>query len=141
MTPCLSLDDVAQINRERIAEMEKKARELDPTLEESNAIFAAQVRTIETCLKYSWFAFVTLARRMADPEGQCELWKRASEVCDEIIKAMQAVKRQFPHCGTPELYDLALDYKNAALERYELNVETLRWKDRPMPPQLFPAQS
>jgi hypothetical protein len=35
----------------------------------------------------------------------------------------ERLERQIPYCGTPELYDLALDYKITADKNYRQNLE------------------
>ncbi len=48
---------------------------------------------------------------------------------------LKAWKDIYPHCGTPELYDLALDYKIAAQERLTENMQDAEWlKNNPAAP-------
>ena len=61
-----------------------------------------------------------------------------SEICDSILKALKSLKDSRPECGTPQLYDLALDYKNAAFKRYQLNQEAIQWEKTEIPEGLFP---
>ena len=82
-----------------------------------------------------------LAKRTTDLRELCDIWKTASEICDSILKALKSLKDSRSECGTPQLYDLALDYKNAAFKRYQLNQEALQWEKTEIPEGLFPKST
>ena len=46
-----------------------------------------------------------------------ESWELFIGFADQILEILQSLKERFPECGTAELYDTPLDYRNAANER------------------------
>ena len=64
-----------------------------------------------------------------------------SEFCDLALNALRSLKEKFPYCGTPELYDLALDYKLVADERYQENLRDSECLSLKIPENLFPKRS
>jgi hypothetical protein len=99
------------------------------------------VRSLESSGKCAYKIAVCLAKRTTDLRELCDIWKTASEICDSILKALKSLKDSRPECGTPQLYDLALDYKNAAFKRYQLNQEALQWEKTEIPEGLFPKSN
>ena len=141
MSPCLSLKDLVELNQEQVQRTEATAQSLDPRAPESCEIFAEQVRPLESSLIYTYRAAVYLARRTEDVEVLRDIWRAVSTACDQVLRALKTLKDDYPRCGAPALYDLALDYKNAANKRYELNREAIEWKNAKMPDGLFPETS
>ena len=70
-----------------------------------------------------------------------ELWKQMYELCDKALIVLKAQKERFPHCGTPDLYDLALDFKLASDRRYRENLEDSECPQTTIPKGLFPKTS
>jgi hypothetical protein len=138
MTACLSLNDFVALHKEEVERTWKAAQSLDPKVPESCATFGSRVRDLERSLVSTYRAAALLARRTERVEELAEIWKAVSVACDEVLGALKSLKDGYPGCGTPELYDLALDYKSAASKRYELNREAIEWSNEKMPDRLFP---
>jgi len=66
------------------------------------------------------------------------MWKGMNELCDQALSALKHLKDVYPNCGTPELYDLTLDYKSAAYKRYTENLQDSECRNTPLPTGLFP---
>ncbi len=71
------------------------------------------------------------------PDIAAKLWKEMVGFCEEAINALWKLKNLYSGCGTPELYDLALDYRQQAEERYRENLEDSQCQT-PIPKGLFP---
>lgn len=141
MSPCLSLSDLVELHQIEVQRTETTAQSLDPTVPESCSIFGRQVRALEGSLVSTYRAAAYLAQRTDNVEVLVEIWSAVSTACDAVLRALKTLKNDYPLCGTPEVYDLALDYKNAANKRFQLNREAIEWKNAKMPDGLFPAAS
>jgi hypothetical protein len=84
---------------------------------------------------------VHLVKQTTDLGEITETWKIASEICDSVLKVMKSLKNSDPDCGTAQVYDLTLDYKNAAFKRYKLALEEREWEKKEIPAGLFPKTS
>lgn len=138
MNPCLTIKDLVELNQEEVLRTTEKAASLDSKAPAASAIFGQQVKALHVSLLSTYRLAAHLAKRTEDVGMLAEIWKAVSRACDEILRVLQTLKDDYPLCGTPELYDLALDYKNAANKRYELNREAVEWKNETMPAGLFP---
>jgi len=138
MSPCLTIKDLVELSQEEVRRTTEKAASLDPKEPAAGAVFGQQVKSLHASLVSTYRLGAHLAKRAEDVETLAEIWNAVSLACDEILRALKTLKNDYPLCGTPELYDLALDYKNAASKRHQLNREAMEWKNAPMPPGLFP---
>jgi hypothetical protein len=138
MAACLSLNDFVASHKVEVERTWKVAHSLDPKAPESCGVFGQQVRALGRSLDSTYRAAALLARRTERVAELAEIWKAVSVACDEVLGALKSLKDDYPGCGTPELYDLALDYKSAASKRYELNREAIEWSNEKMPDRLFP---
>jgi hypothetical protein len=126
------------VNRCQIAEMEKKARELDPAQSGSTAEFSRQVRNVQAAIIHTYQITAYSSLRQADPMSAAALWKAMSDLCDRALGVLRTLKDTYPGCGTNELYDLTLDYKIESDKRYYQNLEDAQWAKTPPPNGLFP---
>ena len=58
--------------------------------------------------------------------------------CDLALGVMKSKKNEIAYCSTPELYDLALDYKLACQKRHKGVLEEIECASKEMPKKLFP---
>jgi hypothetical protein len=129
------------VNRCQISEMEKAARELDPGSPDSCIQFGRHVQNVQAAIIHTYQIVAYQAIRDKDPAVAAARWKAMSDFCDAALATLKDLKNAHPHCGTPELYDLALDYKSAAFDRYLANQEDsecLKANKGEIPSGLFP---
>ena len=138
MSGCLTIHDVTQLGRKPIEELRTTAEALDPSDEGSCEIFGRQVTALEAILKHTYKEAALMARRSESLAQEAEVWQAMSEFADAVMEALKQLKVTYPNCGTPELYDLALDYKLAAEKRHALTIESIKCQTLPMPDGLFP---
>jgi hypothetical protein len=55
---------------------------------------------------------------------------------DAVVTVLRELKSTYPNCGTPELYDLMLQYRGEAQERYYQNLQDSECQTTPA--GLFP---
>lgn len=135
-----TLEIVRSVNRCQVKELETAGEKLDPGLEDSCEKFSRYVRKLEGALVHTYQISAAISLSQAHPESACTIWKGMMNFCDEAVNALRKVKDLYPHCGTPELYDLALDYRRAAEERYLDNKQDSECQT-PIPAGLFPKKS
>lgn len=111
------------VNRCAIEELARAGEQLS-TKEMHNwcALFTEHVQRVEAAIVHTYQLVAHTAIRQESPAEAAELWRELSLYCDFALQKLKGLRDQFPECGTPELYDRALDYKNAADERYYQNV-------------------
>ncbi len=136
MNACITLREIANLTSEEAERVARTAKMYDPALD--GGTFFNQVRSLESSVIHAYKIAVYLAKRTTDLRELCDIWKTASDICDSVLVTMKRLKDSRPESGTPPLYDLALDYKNAAFKRYQLNLESLQWEQKEPPAELFP---
>ncbi|MBI4659039.1 MAG: hypothetical protein HY735_09360 [Verrucomicrobia bacterium] len=130
------------VNRCVIEELERAGEELSPrTTHNWCGLFTEHVRRVEAAIVHTYQLVAHSAIRQESPAEAAKLWREMSTYCDFALQKLKGLKDQFPDCGTPELYDLVLDYKNAADERYYQNVHDSECLKTPPPDHLFPKTS
>jgi len=131
----ISCEDLLTVNRQQLEAMQKAGEKLRPEHEDSCRAFGVAVRNVQAALIHTYQLVAALAIRESDPRKAAESWRCMNEFCDQALSMLKAWKDVYPHCGTPELYDLALDYKIAAQERLTENMQDAEWlKNNPAPP-------
>ena len=141
MTGCLTIEDITRLNREPIEELQSTAESLDPQEADSCAIFARQVVQVEVTLKNTYKLAALLAKRSETPEQEAEIWQDMRKYSEAVISALNELKDTYPQCGTPGLYNLALDYRIAADARLSRIKESIQCQSLPMPDGLFPRMT
>ncbi len=104
-------------------------------------IFSEHVRQCQAALIHTYQIIARAAVTNESPLEAARLWRQMSEFCDLAMAKLTDLKEQYPDCGTPELFDLALDYKNASDERYEQNLQDSECLKNTPPNLLFPKTS
>jgi hypothetical protein len=135
---CITMRDLAELTNEEVEQAERAASTYKPSDCDS---FYKRVRSLESLVTTGYKLAVVLAKRTEDSKELRDIWKSASDLCDPVLKAMKSIKDSQPDCGTSQLYDLVLDYKNAAFKRYQLNSEALEWQTKPAPAGIFPESN
>jgi hypothetical protein len=103
-------------------------------------MFRVQVRNVEAAIVHTYALVAHTAIKEVSPEAAAVLWKNMVEQCDQALRVLWKFKDLYPECGTPELYDLTLDYKREAEDRYRQNSEDAQCQVA-IPVGLFPNQS
>jgi hypothetical protein len=136
-----NFDVLDAVNRCQIAEMEKLGQQLNPEDPASCEQFVDQVRNVQAVIIHTWQMTAFASLREPDPAAAAKLWKRMSQLCDSALTVLKQVRAKYPHCGTPELYDLTLDYKRAADKRHYENLKDAECAQTPPPKGLFPLKN
>ena len=141
MEPTLTLADLVESNRRPLVRMAEIGRELDPTDERARARFRDEVLRLEERVKRFYQLGALAAQRATEPTEAARIWKTVSESADETLAVLSTLKDKYPDSGMPELHDVVLEYKAAAMKRAQLNEEAALCQTRPAPPGLFPPKS
>jgi hypothetical protein len=120
--------------------MEMAGKQLDPSRTESCEMFGARVRNVEAAIVHTYALIAHTAIKEASPDAAATLWKSMVEQCDQALRVLRKFKDLYPNCGTPALYNLTLDYRREAEDRYRQNSEDAQCQ-MPIPAGLFPNQS
>jgi hypothetical protein len=131
---CDNLDILEAVNRSQIDQLKNAGLELDPAVD--RARFSKHVSNVQAMVVHTYQLIAWQAVRQPDPKEAARFWKAMTELCDAALTVLKEYKSVYPHCGTPELYDLTLDYRNEAQKRYIQNVEDAECAK--IPPGLFP---
>ncbi len=137
----LEMDVVDTVNRCNISEMEKLGESLDPQQPGACEKFGAQVAGVHAALVHTYRIVSFVGVRTENPKIAAQYWKRMGEFCDLALSALKTLKEKFPYCGTPAVYDLALDYKLASDERYNQNILDSECLNLEIPTDLFPKKN
>src|SRR5688500_14401912 len=116
---CLRFDELIELNQPQIAEFNRLAALFpDASAPTAGAAFSRQVRLAEGILVHTYAIAAKLARGIEDLAEIAETWKEMALFCNFVLETISSLRERFPDCGTPELYDLALDYKLACDKRH-----------------------
>jgi len=141
MSLCLSFAEIIEGGKPQIAHLEDVAQSLsslpaeDPKACEA---FSREIRLLESALTHSYTLAVSVVRRTEDLREIAETWKEMESFCTNSLAVLKKWKDRYPNCGTPELFDLALDYKLACAKRYSNSVEEIACLTLTFPKGLFP---
>jgi hypothetical protein len=116
--------------------METSGKTLDPLKEGSCEVFSRHVDNVESAIRHTYQVTAYLAVRSVDPICAAKMWMEMSAFCDDALRVLKSLKDVYAHCGTPAVYDLALDYKLASDKRYAQNTEDAECLKTPI--RLFP---
>ncbi len=141
MKTCLNFDDLLQINRPQIDEMQRVGESFpDPNSPSACEAFTQQVRLVEGLLRQTYRVAVALTKKTEDLREIAEIWSHMSDFCNSTLQALVSLKHPYPYCGTPQLYDLALDYKLACDKRHRGVLEEITCQSTEFPKGLFPEK-
>jgi len=135
------LELINSVNRCQIAALQKAGRELDPRAYDTCAIFSRHVRNVEAAVTHTYQLTAFAAIRLEDPAKAAALWKGMTQFCEMALNALRELRVTYAHCGTHELYDMALDYRMEAEKRYLQNLQDSECAKMPAPEGLFPRMS
>jgi len=133
----ITLELLDSVNRCQITEMERVGNKLDPQAYGSCQLFADHVRNVQAAVIHTYQIIAFASVHEPNPETAAGLWKKMSKFCEFALISLQTLKEKYPHCGTPDLYDLALDYKGESDKRYYQNLQDAECARRPPPKGLF----
>jgi hypothetical protein len=137
----IKLEDLDAVNRSQISEMSKAGRTLHPGRSDSVIQFAKLVKNMEAAIRHTYQLTAHAAIREPDPSKAANLWQEMEELCKSALSEIKALKEVYPQSGTPDLYNLTLDYLLAAQQRRAQNVEDVECLKTPVPKGLFQAKS
>lgn len=140
MKTCLSFSDILEINRPQISEMARIASQYSGAEAAGCEAFARQVRLVEGIVVQTYGMAAALARKAEDLQEAAEVWRKMGAFCQSALEVLAGLRDKFPHCGTTELYDLVLDYKLAADQRYRGLQEEIACQKLEVPKGLFPEK-
>lgn len=142
MKACLSFAEILEVNRPQITEMQRIGNSY-PSAEAPGACdaFTRQVRLVEGIVVHTYGIAAAVARKGEDLNEVAEVWSNLSRFCQSALQGMVDLKHKYPYCGTPELYDLVLDYKLAADKRYKGVLEEAACQKLDFPKGLLPDLS
>jgi hypothetical protein len=142
MSTCLNFEDIIEIGKPQLALLETVGDSY-PSGDDIAACtaFTKQVRTLEAFLTQTYSVAAVIAKRAPELKEIADIWQDMGGFCDEAMRALLRLKDKYPHCGTPELYDLALDYRIACENRYRGVLEEMQCQKTALPAGLFPATS
>ncbi|MHB8520979.1 MAG: hypothetical protein ACYDH9_09480 [Limisphaerales bacterium] len=142
MSACLSFNEIVEVGQPQIAEMDRLGN-LYPSADAPGACaaFTRQVRLGEGIVVQTYGVAAALARKAGELSEVAGIWKRMSQFCQSSLEVLARLKHKYPDCGTPELYDLVLDYKLAADKRFKGVMEEQACQKTDLPKGLFPELS
>lgn len=126
------------VNECQVADLARAGKDLDPSLPESCEIFKGHVRSVQAAVIHTYQLTAAASLREKDAAEAAKLWKEMGEFCRAALKELKELKEVYSGCGTPELYDLALDYMSEADRRYYQNLQDSECAKTQLPPGLFP---
>jgi len=101
--------------------------------------FFKRVRNVQASIINTYQVIAVASLQTPNPAEAATMWKAMSGLCENALRALKKIKATFAGCGTPELYDLTLDYKVEADKRYYQNLEDSECTKIPVPEGLFPT--
>ena len=137
----ISLELLNSVNNCQVTEMEKAGEKLDPAQHGACETFSTHVRNVQAAIIHTYQLAAFASLREPDPAAAASLWKEISKLCDRALTALRMLKDKYPLCGTPELYDLTLDYRSEAEKRYFQNLHDSECAKMPLPKGLFPIKN
>jgi len=142
MKACLSFSDLLSVSEPQITEM-KRIGDLYPDAASRDACiaFSRQVNIVQGIVSHTYGVGATMAKKTEDIGEVAEIWSQMSAFCQSALRLLAELKTKYPYCGTPELYDLVLDYKLAADKRCKGAMEEAECQKMQIPKGLFPALS
>ena len=79
--------------------------------------FTRQVHSLESFVKETYRIAIIVARKSDDTGEVVQIFSTLSSFCGGAMGVLTDLRKKYPDCGTPQLYDLILDYKIACDQR------------------------
>lgn len=127
-------DTLNAVNRCQVAELKRAGEHLDPV--KDCATFTCLVRNVQAAVIHTYQMAAFASIQETDPKNAAAIWKDMMEFCESALIVLRNLKDKYFYCGTPELYDMVLDYRGEAQKRYYQNLEDSECE---IPQGLFPA--
>jgi len=142
MKPCLNFGDVVEVGRPRLEEMERVGN-MYPNGDsvEACVAFTRQVGLVEGTVVQTYGIAAASTRKAEELSDVAEVWRATSQFCQSALEVLSKLKDKYPFCGTPQLYDVVLDYKLAADKRYRGAMEEAECQKMDFPKGLLPELS
>jgi hypothetical protein len=121
-------DVLSQVNKCQIAALEKAAISLSPS---DCAQFFKCVRNVQSAIIHTYQYTAFIAIREPEPDKAALHWKAMVDICDNALNVLKDLRGSYQNCGTSDLYDLALDYRAQAHDRYLENLQDSECKTTP----------
>ena len=138
MATCLSFDEIVALGEPQIARLLEIGNRFEDAYESGACeAFSKQVRNVESFLVQTYVIAISIARR-SDLNETLTIWEKMEDFCTSALKVLSDLKNKYSDCGTPELHDLALDYKLACQKRYNNISEEIECQNIKIPEGLFP---
>ena len=142
MKVCLDVETLVESAAPQLKEMAVVGASFgDPNTSEACAAFGRQVSMLEGALKQTFRAATLIAKKSGELDEVAEVWKRMSRFCDSVLATLASLKEKFAYCGTPELYDSTLDFKQACEDRLRNVQEEIECQRIDLPKGLLPELS
>ena len=139
MKACLNFSDILGVGRPQVEELQKIGDAYEgPEVPGACEAFTRQVRIVEGILVQTYGIAVAMAKKAEDLDEVAEIWAAMSRFCLSALSSLATLKGKYPYCGTPALYDMALDYKLACDKRYRGAMEELACQKMEFPKGLLP---
>lgn len=137
---CIEFIDIVRSNEHQVDLLtELAAQHPDPESPGVCEVLSRQVRMVESVVVATYVIAVDTTRKTDDLPQIAFLWKSMGQLCDKALGVVSDLKDRYLYCGTPELYDRLLDYKNACSSRYDRVNEEILCQTMPTPEGLFPS--
>ncbi len=142
MKTCLNFSDILDVGRPQIDEMQRIGKLYpDASTREACEAFSRQVRLVEGTVRHTYGVAAALAKKADSLDEVTDVWHKMSDFCQSALIVLTDLKNKYPYCGTPELYDLVLDYKLAADKRHKGAMEEATCQQTAFPTELLPKLS
>jgi hypothetical protein len=142
MKTCVSFEDLLRINRPQVDYMQKIGEAItDPNSLDACEIFTKQVRIVEGLLIQTYGIAAEFSKRAADLQEIADIWSSMAMFCNVVLQTLSLLKDKFPYCGTPQLYDMALDYKLECDKRFRGVLEEVSCQRVEIPKGILPELS
>ncbi|MEI6390782.1 MAG: hypothetical protein WCT12_06720 [Verrucomicrobiota bacterium] len=139
MSVSLNFNDFLGVGQPQIEEMQRIGDAYaDPNVPGACEAFTRQVRIVQGIVIQTYGVAAALAKKADDVSEVVEIWSRMSFFCRAAMVSLSSLKHKYPYCGTPQLYDMVLDYKLACDKRYRGAMEELACEKTEFPKGLLP---
>jgi hypothetical protein len=139
MSACLNFNDVLEVGQPQIREMQRIGDAYaDSNVPGACEAFTRQVTIVQGIVIQAYGMAAALAKKADELSEVAEIWSRMSDFCRAALVSLSSLKNKYPYCGTPQLYDMVLDYKLACEKRFRGAMEEMECQKTEFPKGLLP---
>ena len=139
MKACLDVETLVESAAPQLKEMiEAGASFGDPNSVEDCEAFTHQISMLEGTLKQTFRAATLIAKKSGELEEVANVWKRMQLFCESVLTTLVELREKHPWCGTPGVFDLTLEYKQACEDRLRDVEEEIECQKTDLPKGLLP---